>query len=734
MFSCSIFLGISLLNILRGFYVSACDFSCEDKPVLTPSRLVVKFGDPTSATCVACQKDCLPLEESVIDMEASRGKTTSNGTTVTWKVDHLREWELTPKCFYTDKNDKQCCTNLIVTVYKPPERVIMRLDEAGPLTEGTEYTLQCSVQDVAPARNLIVAFYRGLTQLGHMKSTSTTKAPVSETFSLSYNTSKEDNGAHFWCEAKLELGAEGPKPPPVVKSNDLSVTVHYGPELKVPADPAPINIISGKTLQLNCSAEGNPDPLYNWTLPSNKGHHSEKTLTVESVDFQDGGQYVCTVSNKVSTVSVRFNVTVQKNTLLYIIAAVVAAVALFFIGAAVFYTFYYKQNKMGKYRLKEVFRLGTVHHTAVPLVLLVPGSIRFLGLIAALGGNDPQQWLTESLSALGVYFELRKLLDVWLILAFNSELGYSQKQKAGRSGKISILYSVWDYIYVSDDEDVACPFVDTPSLFRMRHPVNRDTCSSCKIWSPNPVPQKARLEKTAEFQQRGEYLEHNFAEWQRLVQEAQRRLGHLEERMKEGGEDEEREAELEKVQAECLNIQPEIKKENHQQKVKKHKTFVEKYAKEIKHFGMLQPEVSVQQPTSGINKEQIAHQALVMQFVLDLARTLKIDPRGCFRRFFSKIKTADKPYQDVFNRELDLLKEQDRRCVRARMEGTMKELEEEERQKRVGPGGLDPLEVYESLPNEMQRSFDEKNIEMLQDVTDKLDPVVSWCLFQKYFF
>ncbi|MEQ2308131.1 hypothetical protein AMECASPLE_024994 [Ameca splendens] len=59
-----------------------------------------------------------------------------------------------------------------------------------------------------------------------MKSTSTTKVPVSETCSLSYNTSKEDNGAHFWCEAKLELGAEGPKPPPVVKSYDLIVTVH----------------------------------------------------------------------------------------------------------------------------------------------------------------------------------------------------------------------------------------------------------------------------------------------------------------------------------------------------------------------------------------------------------------------------------------------------------------------------------------------------------------------------
>ncbi|MEQ2275674.1 hsp90 co-chaperone Cdc37, partial [Xenotaenia resolanae] len=168
-----------------------------------------------------------------------------------------------------------------------------------------------------------------------------------------------------------------------------------------------------------------------------------------------------------------------------------------------------------------------------------------------------------------------------------------------------------------------------------------------------------------------------------------------------------------------LNIQPEINKERQQQKVKKHKTFMEKYAKELKHFGMLQRWDDSQKYLSNnphlvceesanypvvlcidfeIDEEQIAHQALVMQFVLDLARTLKVDPRGCFRRFFPKIKTADKPYQDVFNRELDLLKEQDCRCVQACMEGAMKELEEEERQKRVGPGGLDPLEVYESLP------------------------------------
>lgn len=87
----------------------------------------------------------------------------------------------------------------------------------------------------------------------------------------------------------------------------------------------------------------------------------------------------------------------------------------------------------------------------------------------------------------------------------------------------------------------------------------------------------------------------------------------------------------------------------------------------------------------------------------------------------------------------------------------MKEYEEEERQKRLGPGGLDPVEVYESLPpvssqedsawlrlficlplnisyrvgfelQEMQKCFDDKDIQMLQDVITKMDPTVSYFL------
>ncbi|KAM4594494.1 vascular cell adhesion protein 1-like isoform 1-T1 [Fundulus diaphanus] len=361
MFSCSVFLGISLLNILRCLHVFACDFNCPDKPVLTPSTLVVKYGDPTSATCVVCQQACLPLSETIVAVEASVGNTEKNGTTLTWRVDRLTEWDLTPKCFYTDVDNHQCCTHLPVIVYQPPKSVSIILKHNGPLTEHTEYTLQCSVLNVAPARNLVVTFYRGQTQLGQETSKNTSKEPVNESFTLSFNTSKEDNGARFWCEAKLELGAEGPQPPPVVKSDSLTATVHYGPKLKVPANPIPIDIARGETLNLTCLADGNPNPLYNWSLPSKKGHHSEPILTIESVDFQDAGQYVCTVRNSVNTAQVTFNVNVKVDPTIYIIVAVILAVILIAAGAVLFYFFYYKQNKMGEYQLKDVFRLGTRH-------------------------------------------------------------------------------------------------------------------------------------------------------------------------------------------------------------------------------------------------------------------------------------------------------------------------------------------------------------------------------------
>ncbi|XP_077426093.1 hsp90 co-chaperone Cdc37-like isoform X2 [Vanacampus margaritifer] len=285
----------------------------------------------------------------------------------------------------------------------------------------------------------------------------------------------------------------------------------------------------------------------------------------------------------------------------------------------------------------------------------------------------------------------------------------------------------------------------------------------------------------AAFQQRGEDLESNLAECDRLLEEARGRLRAMEERRIEAEE-----ADLTEVRAEVrklskdkrmfekmteehrreekrlpwnvdtiskegfsrsfVNMKP--KEETQEEQVEKHKTFVEKYAKEIKHFGILRryddsqkflsdnPHLVCEETANCLVvicidyeidekhalMEQVAHQAIVMQSILDLARALKADPRGCFRQFFSNMKSAGQSNREALERELELLKERVRSCAQMRMEEAREELEEEEKQKRLGPGGLDPVEVYKSLPRDMQRSFDEKNIEMLHKAIDKLSP------------
>ena len=106
---------------------------------------------------------------------------------------------------------------------EPPDNVsISFVNHTGPLLEGHQYTLQCLVQDVAPVQNLTVTFYRGDTVLGPVQSSrNSEETPVTELFTVSINSSREDDGVQYWCEAKLNLGPQGPALPPVMRSQKL---------------------------------------------------------------------------------------------------------------------------------------------------------------------------------------------------------------------------------------------------------------------------------------------------------------------------------------------------------------------------------------------------------------------------------------------------------------------------------------------------------------------------------
>uniref|UniRef100_A0A1A7YQM2 Hsp90 co-chaperone Cdc37-like 1 n=1 Tax=Iconisemion striatum TaxID=60296 RepID=A0A1A7YQM2_9TELE len=113
------------------------------------------------------------------------------------------------------------------------------------------------------------------------------------------------------------------------------------------------------------------------------------------------------------------------------------------------------------------------------------------------------------------------------------------------------------------------------------------------------------------------------------------------------------------------------------------KTFLQKYEQELRHFGMLRrwddsqrflsdmPHliceetanflilwcIRLQQEEKEALMEQVAHQAVVMQFILEMASNSQQDPRGCFRQFFHKAKEGQDVYLEVFHSELEAFKQ-----------------------------------------------------------------------------
>lgn len=117
----------------------------------------------------------------------------------------------------------------------------------------------------------------------------------------------------------------------------------------------------------------------------------------------------------------------------------------------------------------------------------------------------------------------------------------------------------------------------------------------------------------------------------------------------------------------------------------------------------------------------ISKQVISMQYILELAKQLDCDPRSCISTFFTKIQKADREYIDAFNSEVESFRARIKERAKVKLEEAMKEVEEEERKKRLGPGGLDPLEVIETLPDELRECFDKRDTEKLKDVLAKME-------------
>ncbi|XP_028979028.1 intercellular adhesion molecule 2 [Esox lucius] len=289
------FLTLAVLMFTGGSTRPSCPLE------LNPPSVVVKYGDPVS---VNCSTSCTDHEG--MGWEATQGGTAFqlNAPNVTWIVDNLEDWTIKPMCYITTSTD-QVTKTLPVILYKTPDNMsISLLDHFGPMLEGTEYRLQCDIQNVAPVQNLIVKWYKGNEFLLNVTYSNSTKTPVDVSPTLTITPSSDDDGAQYRCEAELDLGPEGPQPPPTVSSEPLNVTVYYPPTF-LSSETEILSISVGEDISLNCTATGRPTPHYSWNsslhIPNNP--KNEALLTPPS---ELPGNYTCIASNQIGSISKLF--------------------------------------------------------------------------------------------------------------------------------------------------------------------------------------------------------------------------------------------------------------------------------------------------------------------------------------------------------------------------------------------------------------------------------------------
>jgi cell division cycle protein 37 len=123
-----------------------------------------------------------------------------------------------------------------------------------------------------------------------------------------------------------------------------------------------------------------------------------------------------------------------------------------------------------------------------------------------------------------------------------------------------------------------------------------------------------------------------------------------------------------------------------------------------------------------------ARQSQIITNIAELAKTVDTHPGNVIQPFFKRLEervhleeflSGVKAFQDkivqravVKRQEMDAQREQDE----------AKSLKDIPKEQRLGPGGLDPLEVIETLPDDMVKAFESRDVEQLKEALLKLDP------------
>ncbi|KHN88711.1 putative Hsp90 co-chaperone cdc37 [Toxocara canis] len=334
--------------------------------------------------------------------------------------------------------------------------------------------------------------------------------------------------------------------------------------------------------------------------------------------------------------------------------------------------------------------------------------------------------------------------------------------------KMPLDYSKWKNIEVSDDEDDTHPNIDTPSLFRWRHQARMERMAERKQEKEEITKGKTNVEKRMlEIEEKLKSTGLDEKERIKLELERDEVKKQEEDYLKKEKELEEKER-LEPWNVDTIGHEafsssrinkvtekrPQQPKMTYEEETKRMADYFDSNGELLKEFGSLKgldasekfllehPHIASEFAANFLTIEALnmaiemkedemsnyAEQCIIVQYLLELSKSLHAlaTNTNVIKNFFKKFRSADPEYLKSYRAEVEAFKDRLRKRAKDKRDAAIEEYEAEEKAKRIAasPGGVDPQEVYDSLPPEMKEAFDSQDVARLQAVAQSMDQEV----------
>ena len=126
------------------------------------------------------------------------------------------------------------------------------------------------------------------------------------------NVQKSDSGL-YTCRASNHLGTH---------SAQTLLVIMFPPRL-VTRPPSAVSVVAGQTMQIKCSAKGDPRPVVTWKrtggqLPVGRAKVVDDNLVIRRMTAKDSGMYICTASSSALLKRAEATVTITATPCMYI--------------------------------------------------------------------------------------------------------------------------------------------------------------------------------------------------------------------------------------------------------------------------------------------------------------------------------------------------------------------------------------------------------------------------------